>query len=55
MCVYPQRTNLQDASGNDNEGNVFKSAEAYDLASLRPDQNDTAVITGVYHTLNHII
>ena len=44
IFFYPQRTNLSDVSGSDTKGNVFTSDVEY---SSSPDQNDTAIITGL--------
>lgn len=41
---YPQRTDLSDAPGRDNQGNVFTADVEYSSSS---DQNDTAIITGL--------
>ena len=46
MCVF-QRTDLTDAPGKDNLGNVFKTEEKDSVPRLSPDQNDTTVITGL--------
>ena len=41
-----QRTTLGEAPES-NQGYVFKSNEKYNAPSSSPDQNDTAVITGL--------